>query len=138
MTEDSALSLKIGFGVLVLAFSAVSVLVRHKAETAPIPSPLTATVTPLSPMAPLEAQPAEALAASGTPAPLDVQEEEEPVRVDITLIDPEPPRKVRKSAIAPRPVSHTVHRPVRQIKHSPPPVRRAPVVGEPAWFAPGR
>lgn len=132
MTDDAALGWKLGFGALVLLFSAAVMVTRGKPEPVPVAAPARPAVMPLAPLA---QEPASMPVESAEPAPLDVKEEEAPVRVEVSLFDREPARKARKVAVAARPVSRSVKEPVRPIKHSP---RRVAPVGEPVWFAPGR
>lgn len=115
MTDDAALAWKLGFGALVLLFSATAMLLREEPQATPVAAPATAAPTPLAPATLRPASqpaPLEAL----DPVPLDVQEEEAPVRIEVTLFEPRPPRaqarrppaqrapaKPAKHASAPRP-----------------------------------
>src|SRR4051812_3340097 len=70
--SDQALAWKAGFGALVLVFCAGSYVLRKPHEAPPPPAPVAVAAMP----------PAV--------APLDVQEDAPPVRIEIALPDPQP------------------------------------------------
>lgn len=87
--SDQALAWKAGFGALVLAFSAATYVTRKHPET---PGPA-ANV-------PVAAQTFAAAGQPAEPASLDVQEDAPPVRVQVTLHEPDRQPAVRAQSRA--------------------------------------
>jgi len=97
--SDRALALKAGFGALVMVFCAVTWWARKPAEpSAPMRQPYAAVTHSALP----EAPPID-------PAPLDVQDDAPPVRVQVSLYDIGPGPVVRQ------PLRAKVHHPVPQM-----------------------
>jgi hypothetical protein len=84
---DQAIAWKAGFGALLLLFSGASFVIRKHAEFTqqPVPAAVAAKLAaPASSLAPsTQVRPEESV----QPAPLDVQEDAPPVRVEVTLHD---------------------------------------------------
>jgi hypothetical protein len=114
---DVAVVWKVSFGALVLAFCALTVVLRKPAappiEVLAPPAAAAATATPPAPDIQADVQ---------APAPLDVQDESPPARIEVVLPKPKSLRKPAKHTVAAQMPPPRIHRVVatRAVAHAKP------------------
>jgi hypothetical protein len=98
---DQAVVWKLGFGALVLAFCALTVALRKPPPEVPEPPSAVPVIA-----APAEAEPEPRPAV----APLDVQEDPPPARIEVVLPKPKSVHKPAKRTVAARSIPPRIHR----------------------------